>query len=204
MDIINKLLIRMNKKKNKGIIVYNHCLKFIDKTATINCDSFSFNRDWGQEKINKRNTSYGNISIHKNSNLIVGEKTTMRSGGSLIVFESAVLCIGKNVLLNNKCEVYCSNKIEIGNDTVFSNNCIIRDSDIHTILKQSGEGNNCKPIKIGNHVWVGTNSIILKGVTIGDGSIIGAGSVVTKDVPPNCLAAGNPAKIIKQGIKWER
>ena len=54
-----------------------------------------------------------------------------------------------------------------------------------------------KPIHIGKRVWVGSGSIILPGVTIGDNSIIGAGSIVTKDVPPNVIVAGNPAKFIK-------
>jgi maltose O-acetyltransferase len=53
------------------------------------------------------------------------------------------------------------------------------------------------PIKIGNNVWINFNSIILKGVTIGDGSIIAAGAVVTKDIPPFVMVAGNPARIIK-------
>ena len=59
------------------------------------------------------------------------------------------------------------------------------------------------PIHIGNHVWVGVRAIILKGVTIGDGAIIAAGSVVTRDVPANTLVGGVPAKIIKDNISWE-
>lgn len=59
------------------------------------------------------------------------------------------------------------------------------------------------PVTIGNHVWIGCKSIILKGVNIGDGAIIAAGSVVTKDVPPFSLVAGSPAKLIKENVKWE-
>jgi acetyltransferase-like isoleucine patch superfamily enzyme len=60
-----------------------------------------------------------------------------------------------------------------------------------------------QPIIIGNNVWIGTNVTVLKGVTIGDGAIIAAGSVVTKDVPANCMAAGVPAKVIKEHVKWK-
>lgn len=54
------------------------------------------------------------------------------------------------------------------------------------------------PIKIGNNVWIGGNTVILPNVTIGDNCVIGAGSVVTKDIPPNVVAAGNPCKIIRE------
>lgn len=60
-----------------------------------------------------------------------------------------------------------------------------------------------QPVEIGNNVWIGVGATILKGVTIGDGAIIAAGSVVTKDIPARCLAAGVPAKVIKTDVEWE-
>jgi acetyltransferase-like isoleucine patch superfamily enzyme len=80
---------------------------------------------------------------------------------------------------------------------------VIRDNDRaqHQIL--SPDYQNSKEIKIGNHVWIGENSFILKGVTIGDGAIVAATSVVTKDVPPRCIVAGNPAQIIRRNIDWK-
>jgi len=126
----------------------------------------------------------------------------MHSGAVLVAFSEAKIILGSNVSFNNNCEIYCSESIEIGDDTIFSNNCVIRDSDLHKIV--TSKNPNTKSIKIGKHVWVGTNSIILKGVTIGDGAIIGAGSVVVNDVPPATLVAGNPAKVIKTNIRWER
>lgn len=80
---------------------------------------------------------------------------------------------------------------------------VIRDNDggKHRILSENYE--NSKPIVINNHVWIGENSVILKGVTIGEGAVIAASSVVTKDIPPHCIAAGSPAKVIKENIDWE-
>lgn len=60
-----------------------------------------------------------------------------------------------------------------------------------------------RPIVIGNKVWIGTNVTVLKGVKIGDGCVIAAGSLVTKDIPANCLAGGVPAKVIKENVKWK-
>lgn len=60
-----------------------------------------------------------------------------------------------------------------------------------------------KPVCIGNHVWIGQRAMILKGVSIGDGAIIAAGAVVTRDVPAGCLAAGVPAKVIRKNVEWK-
>ena len=78
---------------------------------------------------------------------------------------------------------------------------MIRDSDNHTIVRDGYTPT--APIKIGNHVWIGVNCTILKGVTIGDGAIIAAGSVVTKDVPAHSLVGGVPAKVIRTDVEWK-
>jgi acetyltransferase-like isoleucine patch superfamily enzyme len=77
----------------------------------------------------------------------------------------------------------------------------IRDSDNH-LITSNPDFQKTMPIKIGNHVWIGLNAVILKGVTVGDGAIIAAGAVVTRDVPERCLVGGVPAKIIKENVKW--
>lgn len=101
---------------------------------------------------------------------------------------------------NTEVTIDCFKNIKIGNGVVISKGAIIRDSDNHQIFYSDYEMS--KPIIIGDHVWIGIRAIILKGVKIGDGSIITAGAVVNKDVPPNCMVAGVPAQIKKEGIEW--
>lgn len=197
--MFGRLFLKLNKKKNRGIAVYGSCSRFIAKKASISANGFAFNLDWNQRHISKKHR-HGFLSLNDNSFFSSKKASVMHSGCTLVVFEGGNLSIGEHVNFNNDCELYCSKSITIGDDTIFANRCVIRDSDIHSI-----DGSvNTAPIVIDNHVWVGTNSIILKGVTIGDGAVIGAGSVVTKNVPPNCLAAGNPAKVIKKNISWKR
>ncbi|HEY2721597.1 MAG TPA: acyltransferase [Chitinophagaceae bacterium] len=97
-------------------------------------------------------------------------------------------------------------KIMIGEDCMFSNAIELRTGDSHSIIDIS-TGKRINPaqdIIIGNHVWVGAHSIILKGVHIGDNSIIGTNSLVTKDVPAHSISAGIPAKILRDNIDWRR
>lgn len=102
---------------------------------------------------------------------------------------------------NSNIKIRCHEKIEIGENVAISHDVTIMDSDAHEGLWEGYE--KTKPIKIGNHVWIGTRVTILKGVTIGDNAIIAAGSVVTKDVPNNTVVAGVPAKVIKININWK-
>jgi acetyltransferase-like isoleucine patch superfamily enzyme len=112
----------------------------------------------------------------------------------------AVLKLGSGYI-NFNLNLHCFNKITIGEDVAIADNVTIRDSDNHFITTDPAYEMS-KPIAIGNHVWIGMNVTILKGVTIGDGAIIAAGSVVTRDVPGGCLAAGVPARMVKENVGW--
>lgn len=109
----------------------------------------------------------------------------------------ARLRLGAGVSVGDRTQIHCGERIEIGEGTLISWDCVIMDRDYH---HPEGGRENTAPVIIGRNVWVGCRSIILKGVTIGDDAVIGAGSVVTKDVPPRTLVAGNPAQEIRKVI----
>jgi acetyltransferase-like isoleucine patch superfamily enzyme len=113
------------------------------------------------------------------------------------------LVIGDDVFMGHFSSFAVAEKIEIGDNCHISSGVKIFDNDGHPLNpSERKEGfpvtkERIKPVKLCNNVWVGANAIILKGVTIGENSIVGAGAVVTGDLPPNCIAAGNPAVLIR-------
>lgn len=115
-------------------------------------------------------------------------------GGSVVVGPAGHLDLKGGIGINNRGTLACFERITIGIDAHIGPEVLIRDSDSHT----TGEGRTpTQPIMIGDRVWIGARAIILKGVTIGEGAVIAAGSIVTKDVEPNTLVAGNPARFIR-------
>jgi len=107
--------------------------------------------------------------------------------------------IGECTALGDRTEIHCGRNVKIGNHVAISWDCVIMESDYHAA---GGSDVVPRPIVIEDESWIGCRVIILKGVTVGRGAIIGAGSVVTKDVPPYTLAAGNPARVIKSVEPW--
>jgi acetyltransferase-like isoleucine patch superfamily enzyme len=99
--------------------------------------------------------------------------------------------------------IYSTSSITIGKNATIGANCKIVDNDFHPLCPEKRRMNLNKeytkraPVKIGDNCFIGMNSIILKGTTIGDNVVVGAGSVVSGQFPDNCIIAGNPAKIIK-------
>lgn len=105
---------------------------------------------------------------------------------------------GKNVFFNFNCIVLDVNRVEIGDNVLFGPNVQIYSATHPVDYKERSTGLELgKPIKIGSGVWVGGSAVICPGVTIGDRTVIGAGSVVTKDIPSGVFAAGNPCKVIR-------
>lgn len=105
--------------------------------------------------------------------------------------------VGDNFYTNYNCIILDVAKVEIGNNVFFAPNVAIYTAG-HPVHPQARNSlyEYGVSIKIGNNVWVGGNTVILPGVTIGDNCVIGAGSVVTKEIPPNTIAVGNPCRVI--------
>ena len=104
--------------------------------------------------------------------------------------------IEKNVFINSGCKFQDQGGVYIGENSLIGHNVILATLN-HEMDPYHRADLHPKPIHIGKRVWIGSGSILLPGITIGDNSVVGAGSVVTKDVPPNVIVAGNPAKFIK-------
>ena len=105
--------------------------------------------------------------------------------------------LGKNVFINSGCHFQDQGGIYIGDGTFIGHNVVLATLN-HDLNPNSKEDMWPKPIHLGKKVWIGSGAIVLPGVTIGDNSVIAAGSVVTKNVPENSVYGGNPAKLIKK------
>jgi acetyltransferase-like isoleucine patch superfamily enzyme len=153
--------------------------------------------------IKRRKIRPATLYLSNNARLKVHGNFTMLEGGEIVILDGANLEVGHNSYMNDSL-IQCANKIVIGDNCAIAGGVIIQDTDFHpTIDENSVQREYTKPIHIGNHVWICSNAIILKGITIGDGAIVAAGAVVTKDVPANCLVGGNPAKILKENVNWQ-
>ncbi len=121
----------------------------------------------------------------------------------------ACITIGNNVGMSSPC-IWINERLTIGDNVNIGGNSMILDTDVHQLnhLARCGEKSadekditttvQTAPVVIEDDVWIGANCQILKGVTIGARTVIGAGSVVTKSIPTDCIAAGNPCKVIRQ------
>lgn len=118
-----------------------------------------------------------------------------------MIKKNASLSLGSGYIDSN-CNINVADTLEIGQKAAIAENFTIRDSDSHNLVSNPNHFVT-KSIKTGNHVWIGINVTVLKGITIGNGAVIVAGAVVTRDLPPYGLAAGVPAKVIKENVQWK-
>lgn len=158
----------------------------------------------------------------------VGNSIIVYRNCDILASGSGKVNIGDDCIIGSDFRLYCKELISIGNHVLISWNVYISDYDAHSTnpderllelnyiqstffpnfrkIDRAKVSSNytprysAKPVSIGDNVWIGANVMILKGVSIGSGAIVAAGSVVTKDIPENCVAAGNPAKVVKENL----
>lgn len=185
-----------NKTFIKSIRFYKKSKVKIDGSSIIiNNGNLNFNTP-----LQKKNGAHSYLTMCKLSRLIIQKPFTISTGADIYIGEGAELELGGGYIMNSA-HIRCLKKIKIGEDVAIARDVIILDSDRHEILYDGYV--QTKEISIGNHVWIGSRVTILKGVKIGDGAIIAAGSVVSKDVPAKTLVGGIPAKIIKDNVTWK-
>ena len=151
--------------------------------------------------IGKRVRLRGRPVINANGSIIVHDRVQLVSDVARLELgtgEGGVLEIGARSLINYGCSIAALDRVTIGERCLIGPHCMIIDSAFHDIDPDRRlDPPAADPIVIGNNVWLGARVIVLPGVTIGENSVIGVGSVVTHDIPANCLAFGVPAKMIR-------
>lgn len=178
---------------------------------------------WNRFKFKLKGVEFGcGLKVYTKMYIGVGERSLIQIGnnftfsssdcinplsrniyGCIVTYPDARIIIGNNVGMSSPC-LWARKEIIIGNNVNIGGDCILMDSDAHS-LNYIDRRDSIKDqlnrkdgaIRIEDDVLIGTRCIILKGVTIGARSVIGGGSIVTKSIPSDCVAAGNPCKVIK-------
>lgn len=192
---INILRKSTQGKVRFGFIPTCYCRIVLDKSAQIILNGVL---TLGTKE-NRKSTSETRLFLGKKSNFTINGSFSIASGSDIRVFDN-----GELILNGGYCtagvQIVCFKKITVGKGCAIARDVIIRDTDAHQILNSTQQ--MTQEVSIGDHVWIGNRAIIMKGVTIGNGAIIAAGSIVTKDVREKCLVGGVPAKVIRENVEW--
>jgi acetyltransferase-like isoleucine patch superfamily enzyme len=142
----------------------------------------------------------GKVHIAGEGEVVFGEGITMI--GTVVPIEfvahnGARIVIGDRTFINYGSSITAYDLVSIGRDCLLGHYTLILDNNGHD-LKQHNVLPPSAPVTVGDHVWICSRVLILPGVSIGDHSVIGAGSVVTKNIPPRCVAMGNPARVVRE------
>ena len=142
----------------------------------------------------------GRVSINNHGTMIVGERVQFISHHARSVFttwEHGRLVIGDRAFINYGVDIAATGLVAIGADCLIGTHVSIIDNAFHDVVDRQ-QVPAPRPVVIGDNVWIGNRAIILPGVTIGEGAVVGAGSVVTRDVPARTVVAGNPARVVRE------
>lgn len=142
------------------------------------------------------------FSTTPNASIVQSGNGKASIGPASVVHVEGEFSIG-NSYINSHSRIMCSDHISIGDDCAIAWNVEINDGDRHTLVIEGEESPTTAPIIIRDHVWIGHNVSIKKGVTVGDEAVIASNSVITHDVPSNTLVAGTPAEVIQENVTWK-
>lgn len=188
--VINQILRKLKKIHKTNLFSKN---AFVGENTTIgelaNCVN-----EGGEISIGNNCDIHAIISVKEAASVQIGSYTTIR-GGSVIGAKDSIE-IGDYVIISNNVTIYDNNNHPIS-PTLRIEMC---KSGFYSKL-WSWKYAKSSPIRIEDNVWIGERSVILKGTTIGEGSVIGCNSVVTKDIPPYSIAVGNPAVVVKKIVE---
>lgn len=142
------------------------------------------------------------LTIAENGTLIVGRKVCINRGTRVSIYRNATLLIGNDTFINEDSKIYCRSRIDIGTQCAIGWSCTILDTDIHRIYRGEDYVNQDRAIHIGDHVWIGSNSTILKGANIESNVVIASGTMVRGECASGYVYGGEPMKKMNQFDKW--
>jgi acetyltransferase-like isoleucine patch superfamily enzyme len=149
--------------------------------------------------VGKRTRLVGRPRITNGGEITIGERVVLDCSVvpiELKTFPGGTIEIGARTFLNYGVSIQARERVFIGQDCLLGTYVNVLDNDMHSVLDRS-HAPRSKPVVIEDNVWLGNRVIVLPGVQIGRDAVVGAGSVVVKDVPPRSLAVGNPARVIR-------
>ena len=142
------------------------------------------------------------LKLRENASLLLHHSTTMNYKSTIEIHKDATVEIG-SALINSSAVILASKRITMGDEVMISREVYIYDADHHPIINDVGEQiNPPRPVVIGNHVWIGLKSTLLRGTKIGDGAVIAANSLVGGKIKAGTMASGNPARSYSE-IIWK-
>ena len=141
----------------------------------------------------------GILKMYENSEINVENHFVIYAPFHIVINQNAKLNLGSGYI-NRNAKIRCLEEITFGKNVAIGEDFTILDSDAHIIKGKENE--TTQTTVIGDNVWIGINVTVLKGVHIGEGAVIAAGAVVTRNIPMGVLAGGVPAKVIRENIEW--
>ena len=176
--------------------------KLSERMRSLNASLFANWRLRSVQSVGKKPRVYGSIAVNNWGKMRIGDNVQIISDISTVelsTFLDGKLRIGNHVFINRGTSIVAVKQVTIGNDCHIGTDVSIMDNSFHRLEpERRNEMPASQTVTIGDQVWLGNRVMVMPGVTIGRGSAIGAGSIVTQDIPERSLAVGIPAKVIRQ------